>query len=75
MERQSGEAPNVDFALAALADAHNLQRNAPFVIFTIGRLVGWIAHSLEQATSGRLIRPRAKYTGPKLEIGLPESGQ
>lgn len=70
-----GEAPNVDFALAALVDAHKLPRNAAFVIFAIGRLVGWIAHSLEQAMSGRLIRPRARYIGPRLEICPPEGGR
>jgi citrate synthase len=29
--------------------------------------VGWIAHSIEQYQSGVLIRPRARYTGPRPE--------
>ena len=33
-------------------------------IFTLGRTVGWLAHMLEQAATGTLIRPRARYTGP-----------
>jgi citrate synthase len=26
--------------------------------------VGWIAHAIEQYSSGQLIRPRAHYNGP-----------
>jgi len=61
-----GEPPNVDFALAALAHAYALPRQAPFVIFALSRSVGWIAHALEQITAGQLIRPRARYVGPAL---------
>ena len=59
------ERPNVDFALAALAAAHNLPETAPMEIFALARTVGWLAHMLEQAQSGALIRPRARYVGPK----------
>ena len=65
-EDLTGEPPNVDFALAALADAHGLPRQAPFVIFALSRSVGWIAHALEQVATGQLIRPRARYVGPAL---------
>jgi citrate synthase len=65
-EDLTGEPPNVDFALAALADAHALPRQAPFVIFALSRSVGWIAHALEQISAGHLIRPRARYVGPAL---------
>lgn len=64
IEQLTGEAPNVDFALAALADAFDLPAAAPFTIFAIARSVGWIAHAIEQALSGNLIRPRARYVGP-----------
>jgi citrate synthase len=66
VEALTGEAPNVDFALAALADAFDLPEAAPFTLFAISRSVGWIAHAIEQATSGALIRPRARYVGPIL---------
>jgi len=39
----------------------------PNIDFALGRVVGWIAHSLEQIETGRLIRPRAQYIGPKLK--------
>ena len=65
-EDVTGEPPNVDFALAALADAYALPRQAPFVIFALSRSVGWIAHALEQIAAGQLIRPRARYVGPAL---------
>ena len=60
----TGERPNVDFALAALTAAFGLPPSAPMTIFTLARTVGWLAHMLEQAATGILIRPRARYTGP-----------
>ena len=62
-ENLSGELPNVDFALAALASTYRLPREAPRTIFALARSVGWLAHMIEQATSGTLIRPRAHYVG------------
>jgi len=59
-----GERVNIDFALAALASAHRLPDDAPLVLFALARSVGWLAHAIEQATSGGLIRPRARYVGP-----------
>jgi citrate synthase len=50
-------------ALAALSVQLSLPEDAPFLIFASGRMAGWIAHAIEQQASGRLIRPRANYTG------------
>ncbi len=61
---QTGTPPNIDFGLAALARVLKLPEEAPMTIFTLGRTVGWLAHALEQQDTGRLIRPRARYTGP-----------
>lgn len=66
VEALTGEYPNVDFAIAAMADAHDLPSTAPFTIFTVARSVGWIAHIFEQSAGGNLIRPRARYIGPPL---------
>ncbi len=64
----TGERPNIDFALTALADRLRLPSNAPFQIFAIARSTGWIAHALEQSQTGKLIRPRARYVGPEPDL-------
>lgn len=61
----TGALPNVDFALAAMTRAFGLPPDAPFRLFAIGRSVGWTAHALEQLAGGTLIRPRARYEGPR----------
>jgi citrate synthase len=63
-EQQAGELPSIDYALAVLTAACGLPSDAPFVLFATGRCVGWLAHALEQVQANRLIRPRARYTGP-----------
>jgi citrate synthase len=63
--RLTGRHPNVDFAMAAAAMGLGLPRNAALGLFIIGRAVGWIAHAIEQYESGVLIRPRARYLGPR----------
>ena len=60
----TGEYPNLDFGLTALAHALQLPSEAPMAIFALGRTVGWIAHAIEQYADGQLIRPRARYIGP-----------
>jgi len=57
--------PNVDFALAAATTALGLPQGTALAIFVLGRTVGWIAHAIEQYQSDVLIRPRARYTGPR----------
>lgn len=58
------QAPNIDFALVALARVLGLPQAAPITLFALGRIVGWVAHVEEQYRDGRLVRPRAAYTGP-----------
>ena len=55
--------PNIDLALAVCSLSLQLPPQAAFALFALGRTAGWIAHATEQAQSGRLIRPRARYTG------------
>jgi citrate synthase len=67
--RLIGRRPNVDFALAAAALGLGLPRDGALAMFIVGRSVGWIAHAIEQYESGLLIRPRARYLGPRPEEG------
>lgn len=61
-----GERPAIDFALAAVTRSYRLPTEAPLLIFALARTVGWLAHALEQAATGHLIRPRARYVGPSV---------
>ena len=55
--------PNVDFATVGMRRALGLPAGSALAIVAISRSAGWIAHAIEQYRSGRLIRPRARYTG------------
>jgi citrate synthase len=59
----TGAEPTVDYALAAIERVLGLPAGAAFTLFAVGRVVGWIAHAMEQARDARLIRPRARYIG------------
>jgi citrate synthase len=56
-------APNADFGLAALSYAMDLRDDAPATIFTIARIVGLIAHAIEEYPHRLRFRPRATYLG------------
>lgn len=64
-ERLTGQRPNVDFSTVVLERALGLPKDSALALFLLGRTVGWIAHALEQAANGALIRPRARYIGPR----------
>ena len=58
----TGHAP--DFALPVMYLTRKLGlASAEGLLFRLGRLVGWIAHAMEQYDAHPLIRPRALYTG------------
>jgi citrate synthase len=68
-------APNVDFALAALAFVAGMTRGAAETVFAVARTAGWLAHALEEYERRTPIRPRAVYTGPpatRLPATAPE---
>jgi len=56
---------NVEFYTALVLEAVGLPRTAFAPVFAIGRVAGWCAHIAEQRQTGRLIRPRARYVGPR----------
>ncbi len=65
VERLIGRKPNIDFSTVTVERVLGLPRDSALALFLLGRTVGWIAHALEQAAHGALIRPRARYTGPR----------
>ncbi|MBX9946359.1 MAG: MerR family transcriptional regulator [Reyranella sp.] len=65
VERLIDRKANVDFTNVAVERALGLPKDSALALFLLGRTVGWIAHALEQAAHGALIRPRARYTGPR----------
>ena len=64
-EALTGVQANVDLALTALSATLGLPEGSPFLVFAIARMAGWQAHALEQAQTGQIIRPRARYVGPE----------
>ena len=57
--------PNVDLALAVFGNLATMPRDAGEVVFTTARIVGWVAHALEEYDERPLrFRPRAVYVGP-----------
>ena len=63
-EGLTGRAASFELALALAAQRKDLPREAPFALLTIGRMVGWLAHAMEQAASGSPLRARLRYVGP-----------
>ncbi|RLM90192.1 citrate synthase [Halobellus sp. Atlit-38R] len=62
---EKGLAPNVDFYSASTYYQMGIPIDIYTPIFAMSRVAGWIAHVLEQYDNNRLIRPRARYVGPK----------
>ncbi len=69
MELAGKPQPNVDIGSVALRAALGLPAGAASGVFAVGRSAGWTAHVLEQYTSGRPLRPRARYLGAPPEPG------
>jgi citrate synthase len=65
--------PNVDFYSGVIYQAIGIPVNMFTVMFTLGRLPGWIAHWLEMRKdpSIRIGRPRQIYTGHRLRPYTP----
>jgi citrate synthase len=58
-------ATNVEFWAAIILDFAEVPAHMFTSMFTCARTAGWAAHILEQKRTGRLIRPSARYTGPR----------
>jgi citrate synthase len=56
--------PNVDLAIAAFTEAHDMVAGAGECIFAVARIAGWLAHAIEEYEHRLRFRPRAAYVGP-----------
>jgi citrate synthase len=55
----------IDFILPAIFVGHRLGlAGEELAITAVGRMVGWIAHAMEQYHENELVRVRVAYTGP-----------
>ncbi|MBN1314588.1 MAG: citrate synthase, partial [Anaerolineales bacterium] len=63
--QERGIFTNVDFYTGPLLYVLGLTPDLFTPMFAAGRVAGWTAHMLEQMANNRLIRPRARYTGPR----------
>jgi len=66
-----GIAPNVDFYSGSVYDSLGIPVDMYTPIFAMSRAGGWIAHVVEYQEDNRLIRPRARYTGPEESAFVP----
>ena len=64
VERELGNRPNVDLALATVGRLLGGPAEQGVALFVLGRTVGWLAHGIEAVRQRQTIRPRAKYVGP-----------
>jgi len=68
---EKGIAPNVDFYSGSVYDSLGIPVDMYTPIFAMSRAGGWIAHVVEYQEDNRLIRPRARYTGPADSAFVP----
>jgi len=57
--------PNVDFPTGPTYHLMGFDTDFFTPIFVISRITGWCAHTMEQHTANKLIRPLSKYIGKK----------
>jgi len=60
--------PNVDFYAAVAMDALGIPKDYYTPFFAASRIVGWVAHIIEQYEDAVLLRPLSNYVG---EFGRP----
>lgn len=71
MQAEKNLLPNLDWPAGRLYHALGLEIPIYTPIFVMSRITGWSAHVIEQLANNRLIRPRARYTGPGLRTVVP----
>jgi citrate synthase len=71
LEQEKNLLPNLDWPAGRLYHAMGLEVPLYTPIFVAARVAGWSAHIIEQLDHNRLIRPRARYTGPEVRTVKP----
>jgi 2-methylcitrate synthase/citrate synthase II len=71
MQQEKGLYPNLDFYTAVAYLLIGIPRALYTPVFVCSRITGWCAHVIEQQDHNRLIRPRARYTGPTTRDYVP----
>ncbi len=71
LEQEKKLFPNLDWPAGRLYHAMGLEVPLYTPIFVASRITGWCAHIIEQLGHNRIIRPRARYTGPALRRVVP----
>jgi 2-methylcitrate synthase/citrate synthase II len=71
MQAEKNLLPNLDWPAGRLYHALGLEIPIYTPIFVMSRITGWSAHVIEQLAHNRLIRPRARYTGPAERPTVP----
>jgi citrate synthase len=66
LEQEKNLFPNLDWPAGRLYHALGLEVSLYTPIFVMSRVTGWSAHVIEQLDHNRIIRPRARYTGPEV---------
>lgn len=64
VKQMRGERPKMEFALAVFRRHFELPPSSTLGIFALGRIIGWIGHTIKQYGSNQTIQPRIRYTGP-----------
>ena len=59
---------NVEFYAALVMEAAGIPPQMFTATFAVARVLGWSAHALEQADSGKIIRPASRYVGPPVRL-------
>ena len=71
MAKEKNLLPNLDWPAGRLYHCLGLEIPLYTPIFVMSRVAGWAAHVIEQLDNNRLIRPRARYTGPEVRPVKP----
>ncbi len=62
---------NVEFYAGVVMHTCGIPRDMFTPTFAAGRTIGWCTHVMEQAAHNRLIRPAARYVGPRPPVPVP----